>query len=101
VPVHDGTTVDAGVFHDSRREWVAAAKHALSHGILPPDYYAMADRVAGPGNPDVLGPQCVRPVKQPTGGTGPPSRPSRPSSSGTPRNSARRHAAASGSRSGT
>jgi hypothetical protein len=70
MPVHDWTTVDAGVFHDFHHEWIAAIKHALNHGILPPDYYAMADQVAGPGNPDVLGLQRVRPVKPPAGGTG-------------------------------
>jgi hypothetical protein len=62
MPVHDWTKVDAGVFHDFHHEWIAAIKHALNHGILPPDYYAMADQVAGPGNPDVLGLQRSRPV---------------------------------------
>jgi hypothetical protein len=27
---------------------------ALNHGLLPPDHYAMAEQVAGPGTPDVL-----------------------------------------------
>lgn len=62
IPVHDWTKVDAEVFHDFHHEWIAAIKHSLNHGILPPDYYAMADQVAGPGNPDVLGLQRSQPV---------------------------------------
>lgn len=54
MPVHDWTTVDDGVFHDFHHEWISNLKHALNHGILPADYYAMADQVAGPGIPDVL-----------------------------------------------
>jgi hypothetical protein len=55
MPVHDWTKADDGVFHDFHHEWISSLKHALNDGILPPDYYAMADQVAGPGNPDVLG----------------------------------------------
>lgn len=54
MPVHDWTIVDDGVFHDFHHEWISRLKHALNHGILPSDYYAMADQVAGPGIPDVL-----------------------------------------------
>jgi hypothetical protein len=70
MPVHDWTKVTAGVFHDFHHEWITTVKHALNHGVLPPDYYAMADQVAGPGNPDVLGLQRVRrgqPPQPPTG----------------------------------
>jgi hypothetical protein len=60
------------VFHDFHHEWIAAIKHALNHGVLPTDYYAMADQVAGPGNPDVLGLQRSRPIgrRRPSGGNG-------------------------------
>jgi hypothetical protein len=70
MPVHDWTTAEDGVFHDFHQEWMTAIKHALNRGILPADYYAMVDQVAGPGNPDVLGLQRSRPVgsRKPAGG---------------------------------
>jgi hypothetical protein len=34
--------------------WIASLKRTLNSGLLPPDYYALAEQVAGPGNPDVL-----------------------------------------------
>ncbi len=72
MPVHDWTRVVHGVFHDFHHEWIGAIKHALNHGILPADYYAMADQVAGPGNPDVLGLQRSRPLRsrKPRNGAG-------------------------------
>jgi hypothetical protein len=54
MPVHDWTGVEAGVFHDFHHLWITSIWHALNSGVLPSDYYAMADQVAGPGNPDVL-----------------------------------------------
>jgi hypothetical protein len=66
MPVHDWTKVEAGVFHDFHHLWITSIRRALNSGVLPPDYYAMADQVAGPGNPDVLALQR-RPVPhQPT-----------------------------------
>jgi hypothetical protein len=55
MPIHDWTQVDDGVFHDFHHLWISSIRHVLNAGLLPPDYYAMADQVAGPGNPDVLG----------------------------------------------
>jgi hypothetical protein len=54
MPVHDCTKVEAGVFHDFHHLWITSLRRVLNAGVLPPDYYAMADQVAGPGNPDVL-----------------------------------------------
>jgi hypothetical protein len=54
VPVHDWTRIYAGAFHDFHNEWYIAIKHALNHGLLPPDYYAMVDQIAGGLGPDVL-----------------------------------------------
>jgi hypothetical protein len=64
MPVHDWTKVEAGVFHDFHHLWITSIRRALNSGVLPPDYYAMADQVAGPGNPDVLALQR-RPAPQP------------------------------------
>lgn len=54
MPVHDWTKVDAGMFHDFHNEWLVSIKHALNHGILPPEYYAVNDQHAGEFIPDVL-----------------------------------------------
>ena len=44
MPVHDWTRVDAGIFHDFHLEWISRIKHALNSGILPPEYYALAEQ---------------------------------------------------------
>jgi hypothetical protein len=62
MPIHDWTKVEDGVFHDFHHSWIGSIRNALNRGILPPDFYAMADQVAGPGHPDVLGLQRVRSV---------------------------------------
>ncbi len=73
MPVHDWSKVEAGVFHDFHHELISAVKHTLNAGVLPPDYYAMADQVAGPGHPDVIGLQYATPPRRrrrPSGGGG-------------------------------
>ncbi len=52
--IHDRSRVSAGTFHDFHLAWIAAIRDALNNGILPPDYYAMAEQIAGPLGPDVL-----------------------------------------------
>jgi len=54
MPVHDWTRVDAGTFHHFHLEWVGALAGALNRGLLPSDYYAMAEQIAGGIGPDVL-----------------------------------------------
>ncbi len=54
MPVHDWTRVFDGAFHAFHLAWIAEIQKALNKGILPPDYYAMAEQVAGPTVPDVL-----------------------------------------------
>src|SRR6187200_2288248 len=54
MPIHDWTRVPAGIFHDFHHEWISAIKHALNHGLLGSDYYAMAEQLAGGYGPDVL-----------------------------------------------
>ncbi len=49
MPIHDWTRVDAGVFHDFHQEWIPRIKGALNAGLLPPDYYAMIEQIAGDG----------------------------------------------------
>ena len=54
MPVHDWTRVSAGTFHDFHSAWIVEIRNALNTGVLPPDYYAMAEQVAGEVGPDVL-----------------------------------------------
>jgi hypothetical protein len=54
MPVHDWTRVAAGIFHDFHHGWISTVKYALNQGILPSEYYAMAEQVAGGLNPEVV-----------------------------------------------
>lgn len=54
MPIHDWTKVEAGIFHDFHHAWTEEIKRALNHGLLPPDYYALAEQIAGGYGPDVL-----------------------------------------------
>lgn len=54
MPVHDWSRVFDGAFHAFHHAWIAELQLALNNGILPPDFYAMAEQVAGRAVPDVL-----------------------------------------------
>jgi len=54
MPIHDWTRVTAGTWHDFHLAWIAEIRNALNNGILPADYYAQAEQIAGPLGPDVL-----------------------------------------------
>jgi hypothetical protein len=54
MPIHDWTRVTAGTWHDFHLAWIAEIRNALNGGILPADYYAQAEQIAGPLGPDVL-----------------------------------------------
>src|SRR5579872_1595945 len=54
MPIHDWTRVDAGVFHDFHVTWIGQLRNALNSGLLPSDYYALAEQMAGGVGPDVL-----------------------------------------------
>src|SRR5262245_40262673 len=54
MPMHDWTRVEAGIYHDFHHEWISETKRALNRGLLPPDYYAMAEQQAAGFGPDVL-----------------------------------------------
>ena len=54
MPVHDWTRVDAGIFHDFHHTWITEIKRALNRGLLPAEYYALAEQIAGGLGPDVL-----------------------------------------------
>lgn len=46
MPMHDWTRVAAGIFHDFHHEWISEIKRALNRGLLPADYYALAEQQA-------------------------------------------------------
>jgi hypothetical protein len=54
MPVHDWTKVVAGNFHDFHQSWITEIRNALNGGILPEDYYALAEQRATRVEPDVL-----------------------------------------------
>jgi hypothetical protein len=59
--MHDWTRVDAGIFHDFHLTWIGILKNTLNSGLLPPDYYALAEQIAGSIGPDVLTLQAPNP----------------------------------------
>jgi len=54
MPIHDWTRVEAGDFHHFHQGWVVAIGDALNRGLLPPEYFAMAEQVTGRPIPDVV-----------------------------------------------
>jgi hypothetical protein len=54
MPVHDWTRVDAGIFHAFHHDWIAQLSRALNRGLLPAEYYALSEQIAGGLGPDVL-----------------------------------------------
>jgi hypothetical protein len=68
MPIHDWTRVNAGIFHDFHHEWISSIKRALNSGLLPPDYYAIAEQIAGGLGPDVLTLEAPHPGTAGNGG---------------------------------
>src|SRR6266567_4171913 len=54
MPAHDWTQVDAGIFHAFHHDWITDIARALNRGLLPSDYYALPEQIAGGLGPDVL-----------------------------------------------
>src|SRR5438046_128277 len=71
MPIHDWTRVNAGIFHDFHHEWISTSKRALNSGLLPPDYYALAEQIAGGVGPDVLTLESISPTPVRPGDNGP------------------------------
>ena len=71
MPIHDWTRVQAGIFHHFHHGWIEELSRALNRGLLPSEYYALAEQIAGGFGPEVLALQ--RPTKgafpiEPSGG---------------------------------
>jgi hypothetical protein len=65
MPIHEWTRVEAGIFHDFHHAWIEEIKRTLNAGLLPPDYYALAEQHAAGFGPDVLTLQGPAPPKVP------------------------------------
>ncbi len=54
MPMHDWSKVPAGIFHAFHHEWISEIGRALNRGLLPNDFYALAEQQAAGFGPDVL-----------------------------------------------
>ena len=54
MPLHDWSRVESGIFHDFHTSWIAEIRNALNSGLLPNEYYALAEQHAGDFVADVL-----------------------------------------------
>jgi hypothetical protein len=54
MPMYDWTRVDAGIYHAFHHSWISEIGRALNRGLLPADYYALAEQQAAGFGPDVL-----------------------------------------------
>src|SRR5260370_19526193 len=54
MPVHNWTRVEAGIFHSFHVTWIGDLARALNRGLLPPEYYALAEQITAGREPDVL-----------------------------------------------
>ena len=62
--IHDWTKVGAGIFHHFHHEWISSISNALNRGLLPSEYYALAEQIVGSFGPDVLTLETVVPTSQ-------------------------------------
>jgi hypothetical protein len=53
MPIHDGSRVEAGLFHHFHQRWIAALSDALSTGLLPQGYSALVEQAAAGPIPDI------------------------------------------------
>ncbi len=54
MPVHNWDRVEAGIFHHFHHGWIEEIARSLNRGVLPADYYALAEQFAAGLGPDVL-----------------------------------------------
>jgi hypothetical protein len=54
MPMHDWTLIADGIYHHFHHSWIEEIQRTLNAGILPEDYYALAEQRALGFGPDVL-----------------------------------------------
>ena len=50
--IHDW--IEPGIFHAFLHDWFTELARSLNRSLLPPDFYALPERVTGEFGPDVL-----------------------------------------------
>lgn len=68
MPIHDWSHTHPGIFHHFHHEWISTIARALNSGLLPPEYYALAEQIAGDFGPDVLALRAPGMALHPTNG---------------------------------
>jgi hypothetical protein len=54
MPLHNWNNVDAGIFHAFHTTWITEIQNSMNHGILPAEYYALAEQHMGGNIADIL-----------------------------------------------
>ena len=54
MPAHDWTKVSPGIFHHFHGCWILQISNVLNENVLPKNYYALAEQVAGTVVPDII-----------------------------------------------
>ena len=54
MPIHNWSLVDAGIFHHFHHSCIEEISRVLNGGLLPKEYYALSEQIAGGLGPDVL-----------------------------------------------
>ena len=54
MPMHDWTRVKAGTYHNFHVLWMSSITNQLNAGLLPPDFFAMAEQIIGRPETDVV-----------------------------------------------
>ena len=57
MPVRDWSRVNTCVFRDFHHSWISQIKHTLNDGVLPMDFYAMAEQWPSTGQPRTPAPR--------------------------------------------
>jgi hypothetical protein len=67
MPIHDWTRVDARLSRDFHQSWIIRLRDALNEGVLPPDYFALAEQTIRGPIPDILTLRLSGESDEPTG----------------------------------
>jgi hypothetical protein len=54
MPMHDWTRVKSGTYHNFHYLWIAAISNRLNAGMMPPEFFAMAEQKTSGVEPDVV-----------------------------------------------
>jgi hypothetical protein len=66
MPLHDWSRVESEIFHAFHTGWITSIQNSLNAGLLPKDYYALAEQHAGEYVADVLALHVPSPPEEAT-----------------------------------